>query len=40
MLSRPQTPPRNAGRGCGFETISTAFLYLFGGTRAITFLAV
>lgn len=40
VLSRPQTPPRNAGRGCGFETISTAFLYLFGGTRAITFLAV
>ena len=31
VLSRPQTPPRNAGRGCGFETISTAFPYLFGG---------
>ena len=40
VLSRPQTPPRNAGRGCGFETISTAFPYLFGGTCAITFLAV
>ena len=40
VLSRPQTPPRNAGRGCGFETISTAFPYLFGGTCAISFLAV
>lgn len=31
VLSRPQTPPRNAGRGCGFETISTAFPYILAG---------
>ena len=30
VLSRPQTPPRNAGRGSGFAEISTAFLHLFG----------
>ena len=40
VLSRPQTPSRNAGRGCGFERISTAFPYLFGGSDAITFMAV